>query len=152
MIIPQSKLKRILDIYPSNCRYLAETDQEYPKAEGIFRIDKLFYTTEPFEHLSVIEALVCLNQLTYSAFGEWFSEGKFKEKIEFEKYLKLMKENMFIIEADIRFKQTILKEKEIKGELKLRKLAQQGNNLMGILEYDIENGKSIGSLKLALKP
>ena len=40
-----------------------------------------YYTTQKLEHMTSIEAQLCLNQLSYSAFGEWLPEGRLDEKV-----------------------------------------------------------------------
>lgn len=146
----QSRLKRILDIYDPNCQYLMEVNHEFPKATGIFKIDKLFYTTESFEHLTAVEAALCLEQLSYACFGEWIPEGRFDRKVGFEEYLKSMRE-MFVGQSSIEFKKLVFKDKDIRINTKLIRLAQIKETLVGVMDYDIENGKSTGTLKLAAK-
>ena len=102
MQVPEAKLDRVLELYKPDCRYLVEATTEYPKAEGRFRMGSTYYATQKVEHMTLIEAQLCLNQLCYSAFGEWLPEGRFDEKVSFDDYLELMKENMFIVESNIR--------------------------------------------------
>ena len=147
----KEKLDKILEMYKPDCKYLVEVNSEYPKAQGKFKLNPTYYVINAFEHMTSIEVQLCLNQLCYSAFGDWFPEGKFEKKIYFDEYLELMKENMFIINSNIRFKKPIKTNKEILGQIKLTKTKTYGNLCLAFLDYDLEQGKSVGRLELALK-
>src|SRR5574342_456781 len=105
--VSKEKLDRILALYTPNYRYLVQASVGHPNAEGQFKLQPTQYTSEPLHHMTSIEAQLCLNQLLYTAFGEWIPEGRFNVRIPFEQYLELMKENMFIIESGIRFRKPI---------------------------------------------
>jgi len=151
MQVPQERLESVLELYKPDCRYLVEATAEYPKAEGKFKLGDTYYTTRKLEHMTSIEAQLCLNQLCYSAFGEWLPEGRFDVTMTFEKYLELMKENMFIIDSNIRFRKPIPTNGEIQGVVELTKIKRHGNLYLAFLDYDLEQGKSKGNLELALK-
>lgn len=151
MQVPQERLKRMLEIYKPDCRYLIGTSIEYPKAEGRFKLGKIFYATRPVEHMTIIEAQLCLNQLCYSAFGEWLPEGRLNERVSFDRFLELMKENMFAVESNIRFRKPIPTNGEIQGQIELMKVKRHGNLYLIFCDYELEQGKSKGSLELVLK-
>jgi len=151
MQVPQERLNKILEIYKPDCRYLVEANIAYPKAEGKFKLGEIFYATRPVEHLTSIEAQLCLNQLCFSAFGEWLPQGRFEEAMPFEKFLELMKENMFIINSTIGFRKPIPTNGEIQGQIELMKMKRHGGLYLAFLDYNLEQGKSRGNLELALK-
>ncbi|MDD5331853.1 MAG: FcoT family thioesterase [Candidatus Nanoarchaeia archaeon] len=151
MQIPQERLNRTLELYKLDCMYLIEASIKYPKAEGKFNIGDTYYTTKKLEHMTSIEAQLCLNQLCYSAFGEWLPEGRFEQTINFEEFLELMKENMFIINSNIRFRKPIPTNEIIQGYIKLNRIKKYGNLYIAFLDYDLEQGKSMGKMELALK-
>jgi len=151
MQVPQAKLDRVLELYKPDCRYLIEATTEHPKAEGKFRMGSTYYATQKVEHMTSIEAQLCLNQLCYSAFGEWLPEGRFDEKVSFDDYLELMKENMFIVESNIRFRKPIPTNGDIQGQIELMKVKRHGNLYLVFCDYELEQGKSKGNLELALK-
>lgn len=151
MKIIQEKLAKVLEIYKPDCRYLVESNINYPRAEGKFKLGETYYTTKKLEHMTSIEAQLCLNQLCFSAFSEWLPEKRFDETITFEKYLDLMKENMFIIESKIRFRKPIPSNECIQGQIELMKIKAHDGLYLAFLDYDLEQGKSKGNLELALK-
>lgn len=148
--IPQENLERILDIYKPDCRYLREACTIYPNAKGTFRLGSTCYTTIPVEHMTAIEAQLCLNQLVFSAFSEWLSESRFDRTISFEEYVLLMKENMFLIDSNIRFKKAIPVNKDVCGQINLLKMKRHGGLYLAFLDYKLEQGKSTGKLEVAL--
>ncbi len=149
--VPKERLESVLELYKPDCRYLVEATVKYPKAEGRFKLGDTYYTTRKLEHMTTIEAQLCLNQLCYSAFGEWLLEGRFDEAMTFEEYLELMKENMFIIDSNIRFRKPIPTNGDIHGKIEVMKVKRHGNLYLAFLDYDLEQGKSKGKLELALK-
>ena len=151
MQVPQERLESVLELYKPDCRYLVEATAEYPKAEGKFKLGNTYYTTKKLEHMTSIEAQLCLNQLCYSAFGEWLPEGRFDEAMTFDDYLELMKENMFIIDSNIRFRKPIPTNGDIQGQIELMKIKRHGDLYLALLDYDLEQGKSRGKMELALK-
>jgi hypothetical protein len=149
MQVPQERLNKILEIYKPDLRYLVEANVGYPKAEGKFRVSGEAYTTEKLEHMTIIDATAGLNQLCYSAFGEWLLEGRFGEAMPFERFLKLMKENSFAIDAHIRFRKKIPINREIYGQVEFVKMKRHGGLSLAFLNYDLEQGSSKGCLELA---
>ena len=77
MQVPQERLESVLELYKPDCQYLVEVTTKYPKAEGKFKLGDTYYTAIKLEHMTSIEAQLCVNQLCYSAFGEWLPEGRF---------------------------------------------------------------------------
>lgn len=151
MQVPQERLNRVLEIYQPDCRFLLEANADYPKAEGKFRVGITYYTTSKVEHMTSIEAQLCLNQLCFSAFGEWLPQGRFDKTINFEEYLRLMKENMFIVESSIRFRKPIPTDRDLQGQIEVMKIKRHGDLYLACLNYEVEESKSKGNLKLALK-
>jgi hypothetical protein len=151
MQVPQERLESVLELYKPECRYLVEATAEYPKAEGKFKLGNTYYTTRKLEHMTSIETQLCLNQLSYSAFGEWLPEGRFDKAMTFDDYLELMKENVFIIESNIRFRKPIPTNGDIQGQIELMKIKRHGELYLAFLDYDLEQGKSRGNMELALK-
>jgi hypothetical protein len=150
MQVPQERLTKVLEIYKPDWRFLVEANVDYPKAEGKFKFGDTAYTTQKLEHMTYIEAGFCLNQLCFSAFGEWLPQGRFEEAMPFEKFLELMKENMLAIDAHIRFRKKIPTNREVYGQVELVKMKRHGGLSLAFLNYDLEQGKSKGSLELAL--
>jgi len=89
--------------------------------------------------------------LCYSAFGEWVPEGRFQGTMPFEKFLELMKENMFIINSNIGFRKPISTDEEVQGQIELMKIKKHGSLYIALLDYNLEQGKSRGNLELAVK-
>jgi hypothetical protein len=151
MKVQQERINSILEIYKPDWRYLVEANVDYPKAIGKFLVYGEAYTTERVEHITVIDAGACLNQLCFSAFGEWFSEGRFERTMSFKKFFKLMKENMFVIDTNTRFRKPIPTNREIYGQVELTKIKKHEGLYLAFLNYNLEQGKSKGNLELALK-
>jgi hypothetical protein len=151
MQVPQERLTKVLDLYKPDCKYLIEANVDYPKADGRFKLGDTYYTARKMEHMTSIEAQLCLNQLCYTAFGEWVLQGRFEQAMPFEKFLELMKENMFIVNSTIGFRKPIPTNKEIQGQVELMKIKRHGGLHLAFLDYNLEQGKSRGNLELALK-
>ena len=151
MQVPQERLESLLEIYKPDWRYLVEAKVDYPKAEGRFKVSGEAYTTRKLEHMTAIDAGACLNQLCYSAFGEWLPEGRFEDAMPFERFLELMKESSFIIDTNIRFRKPIPINQEVNGEVELIKIKRHCDLYLAFLDYDLEQGKSKGKMELALK-
>ena len=126
MKLLQENLDKVLEIYTPECRYLKEVSLNYPVAQGVFKLGNTFYSPKNVEHMTAIEVQLCLNQLCFSAFGSWLPEGKFNKSLSFNQYLDLMKENMFIIESNIRFRKPICTNGEIKGQIEITNIKKHG--------------------------
>ncbi|MBW2990401.1 hypothetical protein KY348_01715 [Candidatus Woesearchaeota archaeon] len=154
MKTPQERLDIVLNEYICDCRYLIKAKVDFPRAEGIFKIEDTFYANPrtKLKHMTDIEAKFCLNQLCYAAFGEWIMEKRLEHfTTSFEEYLGLMHENVFIIESNIRFKKPISTESPINGVIEVKKIKRVGRLYLAFLDYDIGDGKSKGKIEAALK-
>ena len=145
-------LERTQEIYKPEVTYLKEFSAEFPNANGVFSLGDTFYTAEKLNHMTSIEAQLCLNQLSYAAFARWLQERQISDlNISLEKYLELMKENMFVINSQIKFRKPIETNKRIKGEMKVVRTRRHGNLYLAFIEHEFEGGKEEGTLELALK-
>lgn len=151
MQIPKDKLERVLKIYKPEFRYLVDATTNYPLAEGKFSLGDTYYTTKSLEHMTVVEAQLCMNQLCYATFGEWLSRGTFGHIICFEDYLKLMQENMFVIESNTRFKELIPKNQNIHGKIELIRHRKCGSLFLAFIDYNLEQENAIGRIQIALR-
>lgn len=152
MEVSEEKIAQILEMYKPECKYLVRADVSYPKAEGFFKVENSYYVKDSFEHVTSIEAQLCLNQLSYVAFGEWIMENRFKGlELSFEKYLQLMRENMFIVDSHIKFKKPINHNFPIKGIISVEKVKALDRIYFTLLEYILDGGKSEGTMGFALK-
>ena len=147
----KDRMDKVLKIYKSDCIFLREVDVDYPIGNGVFILGKTYYTNENLDHMTSIEAQLCLNQLSYVCFTEWILEGRFKglEDLSFEDYLRLMEENMLIIDSKIRFKKPI-ENGQIIGQIEVTRIKKYGNLYITFLDFNLE-GKCFGELELVLK-
>lgn len=151
MKIPEKKIERILELYKPECRYLIKAETDFPQAKGVFNAKNAFYTNEIIEHMTSIQAQLCLNQLSYAAFSEWTEKNTpLNLKIDFENYIELMKGNMFIIESKIQFKKQININKHISGKINIVRSKNFRTLHLALLDYELEGGLSSGKLKLAI--
>jgi len=150
--IPQEKLERVLELYKPECRYLKEAKIELLKAEGMFEVNSTYYANNfSVSHLTSVEMNLCLNQLAYVAFAEWIDAGEFENiNLDFEEYFVLIKENMYIVESSIKFKEPIATSKPFKAAMQLRQQKQKGNVHFVFLDYSFEDGKAKGRVGFAL--
>lgn len=152
MQVSQKRLETVLrKVYVPECIYLKQAELDLLKATGTFEIGHTFYTTEPLEHLADVQAKICLNQLAYVAFAEWIDRGEFEGiNLEFEEYLDLMKEKMYIVESSIKFKEPIDTNKPFEITMQVRRHLQVGKNPFVYLDYKIAGGKAEGKIGLSL--
>src|SRR5574342_717019 len=141
--IPRTQIDEVLSLYKPECKYLKEAYASYPRAEGTFVLGPTHYTQMPLTHMTSIEGQLCLNQLLYAAFGRWVQEGRFPTiPLTYEHYLNLVKENMFIIETQIRFSEPISAAQPAIGHISLSRLRHRGNLVLAFVDHDIESGKA----------
>lgn len=152
MQVSQERLDTVLsNVYKQECIYLKQAELDLLKATGVFEVSDTFYTTEPVEHLADAEAKICLKQLAYAAFAEWIDIGELEGiELEFEEYLDLMKENMYIVESSIKFKEPIDTSKPFEITMQMRRHLQVGENHFCYLDYKIAGGKAEGKIGLSL--
>ena len=150
--VPQEKLEKILALYKPECRYLKSAELGSLKAEGMFEIGGTYYTNNcSVSHLTSVEMNLCLNQLAYVAFAEWIDHGEFENiNLEIEEYLLLMKDNMYIFECSVKFKDPIDTSKPFKAEMQFRQQKQKDNIHFVFLDYSFADGKAKGKIGLAL--
>lgn len=151
MQVSQERLERILEVYKPECRYLKKAELDLLKATGTFEVGDTFYTTEPVEHLAAAEAEICLNQLAYVAFAEWIDRGEFEGiELEFEEFLGLMKEKMYITDLSAKFREPISKDQMFKLEMQFVNEKIIGNARIARLRYSFADGKAAGEIYFAL--
>ncbi|MEM7814828.1 MAG: FcoT family thioesterase, partial [Candidatus Aenigmatarchaeota archaeon] len=138
MQVPHETLRRVLELYNPNCRYLVEADVDYPSANGKFILGPTAYAQD-MKHMTAIEAQLCLNQLCYAAFGVWLPQGMLGPAVKFPDYAALMKENMFIIDSRIRFEKPIPKDAEfVHGGVKVEKAKNRRDLHLARLSFEFE--------------
>ncbi len=152
MKLPQETLDRVVALYNPNYRYLKESEIEFPIARGKFQLGETEYC-ETLQHMTDIEAQLCLNQLCYVFFGQGIIDKKWKglENLTFDKYLELRKENMFITESHKKFRKETNSREPFYGQIKLKRIRRYGNIYVAKLDFDLNEGASVGELSLVLK-
>ena len=139
-----------MNLYVPSCRYLKDVKLNNMKAEGVFRLEETTYTSKRLKHMTSIETQICLNQLVFYAFGEWLPKGELPYQISSEKYVALMEENMFILKSEIGFRRPIPTDIDIHANIEVQDLKKIKNTHFVFLKYTLEQGKSFGSMKLAM--
>jgi len=152
MEVPQHRLEKVLaTIYKPECRYLKSVELDLLKAKGTFEIDETFYTIEPLKHLAEAEAKICLCQLAYAALAEWIDNGEFEDiNLEFDEYLALMKENMYIVDSRLKFKEHIDSAGPFTLEMQFRQEKTLKNTHLARFDYNFADGKAVGEIWFAL--
>lgn len=151
--VPDPLLKMLLGLYKPEYRYLQKAEVEYPSAKGEFNCGKTAYTIFPLEHMTAVEALLGINQLTFAAFATWMLEKKMPFlPMSFDDYLHLMKENAFIISQRMRYLKPISTSQPIQGMIELVAIVPKNEYLyLAGIDCSFEEGKFVGGLELALK-
>lgn len=152
--VSQEHIREVLAIYREPYRFLREAYQEYPRARGVCLIGETPYTTEPIEHVAAHEGLWCMYQLAYAAFPQWIGEGRFPGlRFSLREFVGYQNEHMKLVESatTIRFREEMTKEEPLQLSAELRGCRRQQDSWFAIVEYQIEQGKADGTLKLVLK-
>ena len=150
MNICPERIEKMLCFFDEEFRYLQTVNVEYPRAEGVFKIGKTAYTKEDVKHVTALEIQLCFNQLCYAAFGEWMTEGKTGYTMQFENFLELMKENMFVLDAHLRFRKLIPKEETLTGKIEVAHTRKINELYLAHITCGIE-GKFRGHVEFGLK-
>lgn len=150
MEVSQQRIDEILKFFNPDCRYLQKASCEYPKAQGLFRIGPTFYTATPVDHATALEIQLCFNQLSYAAFGEWMHDGRMGDTIPFEQFLNLMKENMYVVDAHLRFRKMIQKNEVLTGNIEVIHAKKRKDLYLAHIACSIE-GKFRGHVEFGLK-
>ena len=152
MKVPQETVDRVVVLYRPNYRYLKEAEIEFPIARGRFQLGETEYC-ETLQHLTDVEAQLCLNQLSYVFFGQGIIEKRWEglEDLTFDEYLELRKENMFVTESHKKFYRETNARDQFYGQMQLMKIRRHGNLYVAKLNFDLNEGASVGQLSLILK-
>jgi hypothetical protein len=110
MISPEEKKTLLLNRYQSGCKYLKNIETDYPVAQGICQVDNTFYTSNDLHHITAVETILCLNQVSYIALSVWFEDGVMGFSIPFEQFYQIIAhEDLYIVQQETQFKQNIQK-------------------------------------------
>jgi len=152
MKVPQEIVDKVVQLYKPNYRYLKEAYVDFPIACGIFQLGETEYCDE-IQHLTDVETQLCLNQLSYTFFGQGVIGKRWAglDDLSFDDYLELRKENMFVTESHKKFKREINPKEPFHGEIVLRKMKKHGKLYVAKLDFDINQSASSGRLSLVLK-
>ena len=77
MKITQETVEKVVALYKPNYRYLKEAEIEFPAVKGRFQLGETEYC-ETLQHLTDVEAQLCLNQLSYVFFGQGVVEKRWE--------------------------------------------------------------------------
>jgi len=152
MKIPQELIDRVVAVYKPNYRYLKEAYVDFPIARGRFQLGETEYM-QTLQHLTDVEAQLCLNQLSYVFFGNEITSKRWEglKDLTFDDYLELRKEGMFIIESHKKFDRETNPREPFEGIVRLIRTKKRGNIHLATLNFDLNNGACIGELSLVLK-
>jgi len=152
MKVPQEIIDRVVVLYKPNYRYLKEAEVEFPIARGRFQLGETEYC-ETLQHMTDIEAQLCLNQLSYLFFGQGVIEKRWEglENLTFNEYLELRKENMFVTESHKKFHKETKPRDPFYGQIELLKIKKCGNIYIAKLDFYLNEGACEGELSLVLK-
>ena len=152
MKVPQEFVDKTVAVYYPNYRYLKNAEIEFPVAKGTFQLGQTEYM-ETLQHVTDIEAQLCLNQLSYVFFGHEIVTGRWPEagKLSFDQFLGLRKENMFIVESRKKFHRETDPRIPFSGQMEIKQIRKQGNIYMARLGFDLNKKACDGELSLVLK-
>ena len=152
MKVPQETIDKVAALYKPNYRYLKEAEIDFPIARARFQLGETEYC-ETLQHLTDVEAQLCLNQLSYVFFGQGVIDKRWEglEDLTFDDYLELRKENMFVTESHKKFNRETNPRDPFYGQMQLMRIKRHGNLYVAKLDFDLNKGASVGELSLVLK-
>lgn len=152
MKVTQELVDKVVAMYKPNYRYLKSAEVDFPVARGRFQLGETEYC-ETLQHMTDVEAQLCLNQLCYVFFGQSLIDQRWEglEDLTFDKYLELRKEGMFIVESHKTFKKETNPREPFNGQIKVAKIRRHNNIYVAKLDFDLNDGASVGELSLVLK-
>ncbi len=147
-------LKEMTAPYVAECRYLKEAEVNHPVARGRFEIPKPFYCVST-GHFNAVEAVICYNQLAYTAFATFFENGAIEQagRIPLEGFKKLQAGSSYIARvSDMTFRRPI-DASNFWGEFEISKVAKRKNTIFFYTDFnfgDDNRGAADGKALLAL--
>lgn len=152
MKVPQELVDKVVQVYKPNYRYLKSAEVDFPVARGRFQLGETEYM-ETLQHVTDVEAQLCLNQLCYVFFGQGVIEKRWEglEDLTFDDYLELRKEGMFVVDSHKTFKRETNPREAFDGQIRLMKVRRHHNIYVAKLDFDLNEGASVGELSLVLK-
>lgn len=152
MRLLEKELEPILSIYRPEFRYLFQVDINYPGTRGMFKVGPTNYTLSPLEHLTLVEAQLCLNQLTYASFGYWAKEKKsFSSYFSFDDFMTARGENILITNFKINCRRPIQKSKVFSVIMDLAVIVHRDERTyFASVDYQFGSGEFTGSARFAL--
>lgn len=148
-------IKKFRGLYKPGYRYLQKAYLVEKGAKAIFRIKRTEYK-KGVGHLTDLEAQVCLNQLCYVFFYDYFSnntpEGVIPLRVgTIKQFTKLYQEEFFVLESHKRFRRETVPGEEFVGEIKLTGVEKLSELVyVARLSFNLNKGACRGFLKLAL--
>lgn len=156
-MVRQEILDTMLQPYYPECRYLKESELNFPTMHSKFSISKTFYGAQS-GHFNATEMMMCYNQMAYTFIAASVEEGLIESAgtIPLEKFIEYQMANCLMARiGNIKFKSQI-NPKNFYGEITLKKYPTRGKNLFATTDfsfYDDNGGFANGDalLVLALK-
>ena len=136
-------------IYNQKYHFLKKLEIDYPHIQGTFVVPPTFYTVEVLDHLSDVEAQLCLNQLAYIGFMEAIKNKQILS-LNSAGAKRISYGAAIIGKSEKKFKGIIDPSKEIHGVLNAKRIFNLEEKIIALTHFDLENGKCTGKLNITL--
>lgn len=152
MRVSQELVDKVIEFYKPNYRYLREATVNYPFARGRFLLNETEYMTT-LQHVTDIEAQLCLNQLCYVFFAQGIADQQWESLKSFslDDFLGLRKEGMFIVESHKKFVRETNPAEPFNGQIELVRSRSINKGYFAKLRFNLNESASFGELSLVLR-
>ena len=144
-------VEKVTALYAPPYRYLQDAHIDFPHANRRFFVEKTEYFAHQLDHVTDVEAQICLNQLCYATFAEAALTKKpegFSSSLD-EYFQK--SDVMVIVESRKRFTRKIDPRVPFIGGLAVERFRKQGSLYLASVDFSLDNGAASGNLLVALK-
>lgn len=152
--IDRNELRAIVSCYKPEFQYLLHAQEEFPVAHGLFQFGKTAYAERSVDYVSVVEAMLAFNQLSYVATWQWMKEGRLGKRVAIDEYLQRVHEGMLIREIEhMKFGKRIAKGRSLEGSIQVADgpRAIRGTPLqVATLDFRLDDRKLRARVKIAV--
>src|SRR3989338_6182051 len=157
--VPEKVLYRILEMYKMDRVHLRSaevfypngTDIKYGKGRGLFRLGSSQYN-EDWPHMTAVQALECIEQLSYTTFGQLIHARKLNrlEDLTLDEFIEKRKRITTVGKPNIDLQRQTSPNESFYGEIKVVGVRRNKESYLTRVNFSLNQGAIEGELMFKL--
>lgn len=150
--VGQIIIDRVVEMYQPQFRYLQSLETDGKDGNAVFQLGRTGHMIDPVQHLTVVEAQICLNQAGYAAFTYGVQQGwEGLPRKDVEQFLQEGRENMLVRTCVTEFHRMTTPEGRFGGELHLKRKKRVGGLYIADVKFSLNDRAVDGEVRFILR-